>query len=408
MVIKMLRTKNFSDYVDKFINKYVPERYNQVQLLYELPNKEIDHYISISNRADGKSFNYIHFFIRFAIDYGVGFTLVSRHFTVRKSYQQLIKKIAEKSPDLNERDFVFFRDDFYITVVYKNKKIAIITDLNEATDLKYHSAYVSSFPIIVYDEFLALEDDYLPDEWEKLKTIYSSINREPDIDVIGFPKMFYLGNAVNFSSPVLASLNLYNRLENHPINTVQQYSNILMEMRKNINANEERNLRAFNEQRDPMTEGQFEINNYEIATSDDHKQLAKASKEIYIKLKKNYMRITYNEDLSMIILAIVGYATNYSFNMELKDNRENSVYLKDSFFSEKHAKKYLKNIYKFENSFSKDFILNGMLNLTMLKLEKIISVYEGEIVSDKDWIEKRYHENYIEKTKRYILGKFFR
>ena len=49
-----------------------------------------------------------------------------------------------------------------------------------------------------------------------------------------------------------------------------------------------------------------------------------------------------------------------------------------------------------------------LINLTMLKLEKIISIYEGEIVSDKDWIEKRYHENYIEKTKRYILGKFFR
>src|SRR5699024_7973356 len=87
------------------------------------------------------------------------------------------------------RDFIFVNNEFYKTLIYKDKAIALITDLNKATDLKYNSNYLKDFPIMVYDEFLALEGDYLPDEWERLKTIYASVNRDDEIHYIKIPKV---------------------------------------------------------------------------------------------------------------------------------------------------------------------------------------------------------------------------
>ena len=40
---------------------YTPEEFNQLELLDELCNDEIVHYISIKSRGNGKSFNYINY-----------------------------------------------------------------------------------------------------------------------------------------------------------------------------------------------------------------------------------------------------------------------------------------------------------------------------------------------------------
>ena len=101
---------------------------------------------------------------------------------------------------------------------------------------------------MIYDEFLALETDYLGDEWERLQTIYESIDRKEEYPLIGKPKIFYFGNAVNFDSPVLHGLKIFNILERHPINTAKIYKydyNIMLEINRNDNANEQRNTRAF-------------------------------------------------------------------------------------------------------------------------------------------------------------------
>src|SRR5699024_6674248 len=130
----------------------------------------------------------------------------------------------------------------------KDKTIALISDLNNATELKYFSNYLKKFPIMVYDEFLALETDYLHDEWDRLKTIYQSIDRMESYQLIHKPKIFYFGNAINFESPILHGLKIFNILENHKINTAKIYHydfNIMLEINRNDNANEQRNVRAF-------------------------------------------------------------------------------------------------------------------------------------------------------------------
>ena len=55
--------KEYKEYKEKYLpkeykEKYLPEEFNQLELLDELCNDEIDHYISIKSRGNGKSFNY--------------------------------------------------------------------------------------------------------------------------------------------------------------------------------------------------------------------------------------------------------------------------------------------------------------------------------------------------------------
>ncbi len=141
-------------------------------MLDELNNPEIDHYISISNRTDGKSFNYIHALLNIAIEYNIGISFYSRNMMLRISYQTLLDEIIEQSPIFERKDFTFIRTQYYIEVLYHQQSIAVISSLNDATELKYSSNFLKKYPIMVYDEFLALQSDYLPDEWERLKTIY--------------------------------------------------------------------------------------------------------------------------------------------------------------------------------------------------------------------------------------------
>src|SRR5699024_4881492 len=85
--------QQFKRYLYQFRKNHIPERYNQVKLLDELNSPDIDHFISISNRTDGKSFNYVHALLNIAIDYDIGISFFSRNMMLRVSYQQLIDEI---------------------------------------------------------------------------------------------------------------------------------------------------------------------------------------------------------------------------------------------------------------------------------------------------------------------------
>lgn len=407
---KKTEEEKFKDMIEKFRIKNIPKRYNQIKLLDELCNDDVDHYISISNRSDGKSFNYLHALLHISSELGLGFILICRHYTVRMGYQRMIAKILDKSKIFNASDFVYARGDFYTTIYQKDKTIGLITDLNQATDLKYHSNFLEDFPIMVYDEFLALEGDYLIDEWDRLKTIYSSVNRKStdDIPYIKFPKIIYLGNAVNFSSPILAQLNLFNILEKHKINTMRIYGNVALEMNKNDNANNERNLRAFKEHDDSMTHGQFEINNFNIATESDKIRLKRNQFIIKVKLNNEFLLIKFNPDDFTIILSVTSYCSDYDFNLKLKDNKEGSVYLKESYFKENHIKNYYNGAYKFENNYSRDLITDGFLDYRFLDIKKIIRTYmiQNKDISGFDKKEMQYKQNYIEQTKKNLVKKF--
>lgn len=409
-----LKEKNYKHYIEQFRKKHIPDIYNQVRLLDELNNPEIDHYISISSRTDGKSINYIHALLNIAIDYDLGLLFLSRNMMLRTSYQTLLEEVFEISDTLDRNDFTFIRTQYYLSLKHKGKVIAVISDLNNATELKYFSNFLKKFPIIIYDEFLALESDYLTDEWERLQTIYYSIDRVEEYPLIKKPKIIYLGNAVNFESPILHGLKIFNILENHKLNTMQVYKydfNIALEINRNENTNELRNVRAFGSKDDAMTTAEFETNSYHVATENDRNHIKKNPRVIYVKLRKNYLKIWFNADDFFTILSLESFinTNQYHYNIQLKDNKKESTFLRENYFNESHIKRYDRGDYLFENNFSKNYITSDFERLNWLRIHKLIRDYlahdtkENEIESK----EKQFKENYIEQTKKNLFNKIW-
>src|SRR5699024_12321099 len=96
---------------------------------------------------------------------------------------------------------------------------------------------------------------------------------------------------------------------------------------------------------------------YNIATEDDRNHIKVNQRFIYIKLKDDYLKVWFNKDSLNIILSIQSSITEpYLYNMQLKDNKEHSTYLNESYFDDDHIKKIDKGAYKFENNFSKNYI----------------------------------------------------
>lgn len=398
-------------YISRFRKKYVPKKYNQIKMLDYLTDDDVDHYISISNRADGKSYNYIHFFMRFAIDFDVNFMLIARHFTIQQMYVDQLRKIAFTfNKSINPKNLQFINSQFYIKVIYKTDKgaktIGLITDLNEAQDLKYNSAYLSDFPIIIFDEFLVLETDYLPDEYERLQTIYTSVNRKENIDYIHFPKIFYLGNAVNFSSPILMNLGLFNKIENQSLNTIQKYGNKVLEINKNLNANEIRNTRAFDEEHDNVANVEFSNNKYLLPTENQRKQFRVYGEVCFVKLERNYLRIDFVFDKGLIMLSIVGFVKEYDYNLREVDSNDKSIFLKETYYSDNYPRRFQKGEFLFENAPSRYYVLRDS-QLLRLKITRLVS--EVHARNNEDLLvsnEKKYNDNYISRTKRELINKF--
>lgn len=397
--------KEFQNLLEKH-RRTIPDEYNQIKLANELMNKDLDFYISISNRSDGKSFNYVGFFIKIAIEKGIGFMLVSRHFTLRYAYQELVDEIVSEMKGVNFNHIFYEKNDDYIKIGYKDDYIGIITDLNNATDLKYHSATLKYFPIIIYDEFLALEGDYLTDEWEKLKTIYQSVDRNKDeIPYISHPKIFLLGNAVNFSSPILANLDIFKWLQNHKINTTRQYNNILIELRKNDNVNNKKNLRAFDSTNDAMTTAQFNFNDYQLTSDNDMQYIQKNGDFFFIKTEFGYLKIIFNVNDLRTNIKFTPYVENYQFCTQIDDVKNDVIYLDEKYYDyEKHFKQYYKkgSFITFDNAYTKSFVLDND-DLIALRIKKVIKRYFKTRQTTEPDIDKIYENNYIERSKRAIL-----
>lgn len=399
--------------LEKFRKEHIPPQYNQVKMLDELINPEVDHYISISNRTDGKSINYVHALLKIAVDYDIGLSFFSRNMMLRTSYQELINDIIDISDIFERGDFNFIRSQYYVSLTYKGKDLALISDLNNASELKYFSNYLKKFPIMIYDEFLALETEYLPDEWVRLKTIYESIDRIEKRPLITKPKIFYFGNAVNFDSPVLHGLKIFNILEKHPMNTAKIYKyeyNVMLEVNRNENANKTRNTRAFSSSNDSMTTAQFETNEHNIATENEKYHIMANPRFIYVKLKGDYLKIWFNRDTLNIILAIESRIdVPYHYNMQLKDNKKDSIYLTEGYFDENHIKKIDRGAYKFENNFSKNYITTDFVGLNTLKINRLIREFlrNDDEQLEMESKEKQFQDNFIEQTKRGIMKKLW-
>lgn len=403
---RMKQVINYQKLVSQF-RKDIPPQYNQIELVDELMNKDLDFYISISNRSDGKTFNYVSFFMWLAVKLDLKFMLIARHYTLRAAYRELLYKIVQEHKYFNPNEAYDRRTDDYIIFGYGESEICLITDLNNATDLKYHSNFIKEYPIIVYDEFLALESDYLPDEWDKLKTVYESVDRNHgQIPYIEIPKIFLLGNAVNFSSPILANLNIFNELQKQKINSKRQTDNILVELRRNDFSNEHRNTRAFNSDNDAMTTGEFDFNDYAIADEPLKNHIASNGDYFFIKIEYGYLKVSYSVDDLMTNIKAVPSCDDYQFTTHISDVKKDVIYLTDKYYSEFQPKKYYKHSQIFfDNAYTKNLVLNND-TLLYLNIKKLIKIHllDNQKVDDFTRKEKVYQDNYIERTKQYLMS----
>ena len=395
--------------------KNTPKQYNQIELGDYLLDPNIDWLISISNRTDGKTFNYLNLLIDIAIEEKVKFLLICRHNFLRDSYIDSITTIVQTFNNKELDELVWFKNKEYLQMFYGEEPICIITDLNNATDLKYSSHMLMEYPIIVYDEFLALEEDYNPTEFDQLKTIFESVNRdkEEDREVLS-PQIMLLGNAVNFSSPILAGLdgimNLYAKMENHPINSLQVYDFIAYEMRKNESANDTRNLRAFGSQDDSMTTGQFVMNNHNILSSTEQNKILENGYFFHIKVNDSmYIKVIHDKYMEDILLKLTSRSDSYEFCLSPKDMKEEVIYCDPRYyFGEVEPKNHASGFYTYANNFTKNTIANDNI-LNTLKISRCVSEYLEEIPSNQvpDNREKIVLDNYMEKTLKSIHDRFW-
>src|SRR5699024_12294282 len=94
-------------FINNFRKEHIPEQYNQIKLLDELNNPDIDHFISISNRTDGKSINYVHALMEICIKHNLGLTFLSRNMILRASYQDLSNDFIDLSSIFDIIDLSF-------------------------------------------------------------------------------------------------------------------------------------------------------------------------------------------------------------------------------------------------------------------------------------------------------------
>ena len=383
----------FLEKVSYYRDNYIPDEYNKADLIDFLIDFDIDHLIDISNRGDGKSFNYFGclLFLSYELD-GLGITFVVRHFELQARIRDFIKKVVTEVDYFN-RDEVFFISSIdYVTITYKDKDIAIIADLNNASDLKFSSNILAEYPIILYEEFLALKTDYLPDEFEKLKLIYTSIDRKTERKYIYNPKILYLGNPVNFDSPILPKLNVYNYLQSQEINTIKKYNNIVISLRRNDTINERKNTRAFKDENSSDFLGEFQFPNYLLLPDEDYNSKLYKGLSVYIQINDTHtLHVLQSKDNEHIISVEDRNPKNETHCIRLSDETETKKYLTDKFYSNNFLKKHEKGLFLYKNSFSKNYIQSDM-NLLRLKFLKCFNNSIEENKTEKVIEEKQKND----------------
>lgn len=411
LLIDTREKKKIKKFIDKFRKENIPENYNQVagteQVIF---NDDIDYLMSISSRTDGKSFNYIGMFLAIAIQFpkaGLEICFFVRHYTLRQARIDLIFDIMDTMSFFDVNLLEFERGDFYTSVEYNGRVIAIICDIPKSQDLKDNSAFIKKFPIGIYDEFITLETDYVPSEDYHLAKIYSSIDRVDNRPIIKHPKFIFLGNPENFQSPVFSMTNTYNVLEDHEINTGKVYDNVYLEMFRNENQNEKMNSRALRFVGNAPSSGEFQINKTYIARDIDRNRVEMNGFSYFnIKLEEGFILVKYNLKTRETLLSYKPKADKYDYCTNIKDYKEGVKFLKETYFKETHWKSHQRGRYLYDNEFTKTLIINDS-QLISLKIWRLVAEHRTKHVLDEDLPDKQLTQISEREMRNAIMRKFF-
>lgn len=348
-------TEQYKTELEK-IRAKIPEQYNKALLLDYLLDPNYDLFSSITTRGDGKTYNYFSTIIKLTQKFSdFKFTVITRHFTLRGTMVDMLEKIIIEQK-ICKLDDIYFKVTPQYTMLYlKKQPVAVISDLNAVSDLKYASNVLKDFRLIIYDEFLALNGDYAPDEPQRLQTLYESIDRGTN-SFLPNPKILLLGNPVNFDSPLLSYWSLFNMLEKQPMNSVITNGNIVQERFKNDNVNEKKNQKLFKDTNGSIS-GEFATNKLLIVP-----ELLKSTmtSSIVIKLKDGYYLTVHYNEKAQFYVQIDGTPRNiYDYCFNLVDLPPKSRLIKDRDLREVNIRNYKNKKILFSDTFSINYIDNN-------------------------------------------------
>nr|UWH97317.1 MAG: DNA encapsidation protein [Bacteriophage sp.] len=350
------------------IRKGIPEKYNQLEFMNYLDDEDVDMLISITTRGDGKTYNVLRALALLHDSLKFCTLIITRHSELKQAMITQIRDIYYNDKTLDNKSVNVMYDLNLCQIYYHDELTFLIVDLNNADDLKYYRAMLKKCNVALYDEFLSVGGDYAPNEYIKFKTIFETMD-SGETDAMKYTnhlrKVILLANPVDWSSEFLARYNLYKALETQPINTVQKHGNIVLERRRNNKAQVTKNNRLFDE--DESVTGEFKYNSWQL------KEPKTTTLPIIIKTTDRYIYM-YIEDKP--ILSVKAIADAYAFNTDLADNKNDSIYLKASYYKDNFYKKYTKDFFYFENAFSKEYILQNYPTLDFIKIIKQSSNYE--------------------------------
>lgn len=350
------------------IRKGIPEKYNQLEFMNYLDDEDVDMLISITTRGDGKTYNVLRALALLHDSLKFCTLIITRHSELKQAMITQIRDIYYNDKTLDNKSVNVMYDLNLCQIYYHDDLTFLIVDLNNADDLKYYRAMLKKCNVALYDEFLSVGGDYAPNEYVKFKTIFETMDSD-ETEAMSYTnhlrKVILLANPVDWSSEFLARYNLYKALETQPVNTVQKHGNIVLERRRNNKAQATKNNRLFDE--DESVTGEFKYNSWQL------KDPKTTTLPIIIKTSDRYIYM-FIEDKP--ILSVRAIADAYKFNTSLADNKNDSIYLKASYYKDNFYKKYTKDYFYFENAFSKEYILQNYPTLDFIKIIKQSSTYE--------------------------------
>ena len=358
--------KNINTVLAKY-RKTIPDKYNQLYFLDYLTDKDVDAIFSITTRTDGKTFGTLSALAILSAELGITTTILIRHYDLRKAFVSQLSEVYNNKKFFDNRKMSFFFDVDIVTVTYNNHDAFYIVDLNSAADLKNYSAKLSNATITLYDEFLSVGGEYSAHEFLKFRTIFETMDRG-EKDTLKYTnnrrKAIFLANPVDFSSELLDAFDLYRPIANQKLGTIQKYDNVVLEMRKNTNAQEKKNNRIFKhiDNNESIT-GKFTINDWQI------KSPSETDMKFVVKTRDKYIVVFCGNS---VILKVQGYMSkDYIYNTDIKDNSSTSTFLEpEKYYRDDMYRLYEKGKIYFANPFSKEYVLTNYPLVDFIKLAR--------------------------------------
>ena len=208
----------------------------------------------------------------------------------------------------------------------------------------------------------------------------------------------YLGNPVNFDSPLLPSLKIYNQLQTQEINTMKQYRNVLLELRRNDNRNDGKNTRAFPDEYDSDVTGQFNFSNYKLVPEDEYLKIFQHSKSVKIKLPDKMM-LHFIENNGKMVLSVERSDNAEQYCIELADEKEDCQYLTEKYYKQSFIKKHEKGLFDYKDSFSKTFVQRDP-QLMQINLFKLLP-HSQKVTTDETYKRVKHNEELKALFKKY-------